>query len=171
MAVPQMKTVSPARALLTRVWNSWATRSLAVGAAATVLDIALGTSLLTLGVHTRFSAMTGTALGAIFTFVANRYFAFRETTPSKTSLGQSAVRFFILTALSSLVHGQVVVWLRDSLGVPFVPAKVVADLAVFTFGQLILLRYVVFPQAKKAKAAVDKALPALDSDAPHPAAP
>jgi putative flippase GtrA len=132
--------------LLKRVWNNWATKSLAVGAVATLIDIALGTVLLTaFQMPTRFAAMTGTVLGASFTFVANKYFAFKDHKPK---LGHSALRFVLVTLGASLVHGQLVVWLRDRFGVPYVPSKMISDVAVFTFGQLLLLRYVVFPKAK-----------------------
>ncbi len=130
---------------LRRVWESWATRSLAVGAVATVLDIALGGTLLLLGVPTRGAAMTGVVLGAAFTFFANRYFAFKEHHPE---LASPAIRFLIATVLSSIAHGQLVVWMRDNAGIPFVVSKMAADLVVFTFGQMLLLRYVVFPKKK-----------------------
>jgi putative flippase GtrA len=137
------------RAFVARLWKSWATRSLAIGLVATGLDIALGTSLLVLAhVPTRWAAMIGSTLGATFTFLANRYFAFRERTSK--GLGKEALRFVLVTAVSSLAHGQLVVWLRDHFGVPFVPAKMAADLVVFTLIQLVLLRYVVFTKKKKA---------------------
>jgi putative flippase GtrA len=141
------------RAFLERAWKSWATKSLAIGILATGLDIALGTSLLMFAhVPTRWAAMIGSTVGATFTFLANRYFAFRERTSK--GLGKEALRFVLVTAVSSLAHGQLVVWLRDHFGVPFVPAKMAADLVVFTFFQLVLLRYVVF--TKKTKAAKNK---------------
>jgi len=126
-------------------WEHWATRSLAVGAIATFIDICFGTSLLLVGVPTRWSAMSGVVLGAAFTFVANRYFAFREHNPK---LAKPAVRFVVVTFFASVVHAQVVVWLRDGLGVPFVISKMIADIAIFTVGQLLLFRYIVFPKQK-----------------------
>ena len=136
---------SALKASLLKVWESWATRSLAVGAVATVLDIGLGASLLAFGASTRLAAMVGVALGALFTFFANRHFAFRDHDPK---LASPALRFVAVTVLSMLVHGQFVVWLRDSFGVPYVVSKMMADLAVFTFGQLLVLRFIVFPKAK-----------------------
>jgi putative flippase GtrA len=132
------------RVLLRRLWSSWATRSLAVGAVATVLDLALGTSLLLTGVaSTRAAAMTGTAFGALFGYFANRYFAFRD---HDRSANASAVRFALVALTSTLIHGQLVVWMRDSFGVPFVVAKMVADVLVFNVGQLLMMRYLVFPK-------------------------
>jgi len=127
-------------------WEHWATRSLAVGGIATAIDICFGTSLLLVGMPTRWAAMSGVVLGGTFTFLANRYFAFRERNPK---LAKPALRFVVVTGLASIVHGQVVVWLRDVLGVPFVVSKMAADLVVFTFGQLLLFRYIVFPKQKE----------------------
>ena len=45
-----------------------------------------------------------------------------------------------------LIHGQIVVLMRDHVGVPFVFAKMIADLGVFSVGQLLWLRYLVFPK-------------------------
>ena len=138
-----------------RVIDSWATRSLAVGAVATVFDIAVGSLLLfQLGASTRVAAMVGVVVGATFTFFANRYFAFKEHNPKLTG---PAVRFVAVTLVSTLVHGQFVVWLRETVGVPFVAAKMVADVAVFSIGQLLLLRYLVFPKTKVPEAGAETA--------------
>lgn len=139
-------TPSKTRQWFTRLWNSWATRSLAVGAVATVLDLAIGLTLKS-GLHfeTRVSAMAGVLIGATFTYFANRSFAFREQTPEMAS---SMLKFVAVTVLSSLLHGQVVVWLTDRLSMPFALSKVLADVAIFSVGQLLLLRYVVFPKVK-----------------------
>jgi hypothetical protein len=42
--------------------------------------------------------------------------------------------------------------LADRLGVPVVLAKLVSDVCVFTFGQLLLLRFFVFPVGRKLEA-------------------
>jgi putative flippase GtrA len=144
-SAPEPIVVSGPRAFLVKVWQSWATKSLAAGALATVIDLSVGATLLALGTPTRFSAMVGTIFGSTFTFLANRYFAFREHRPQVAS---PAVRFVAVTFISSLVHGQLVVMLRDLWGVPFVPAKMIADVCVFTFAQLFVLRYIVFPKPK-----------------------
>jgi len=135
---------SKLRGRLARIWNSWATRSLAVGAVATVLDLAIGLTLRNLlHVETRIAAMSGVIIGSTFTYFANRYFAFRDENPA---LASSMLKFVLATVISSLVHGQFVVWLTDRLGVPFALSKVLADLAIFSVGQLLVLRYLVFPK-------------------------
>ncbi len=127
---------------LRRLAGSWATRSVAVGAVAMVFDIAVGSLLLfRFGVSTQVSAMVGVVVGLVFTFFANRYFAFREPNPE---VAGPAVRFIAVSLVSTVLHGLLVGWLRDSLGVPFVVAKMIADFLIFTVGQLLLLRFVVF---------------------------
>src|SRR5437773_10217004 len=122
------------KALAKKLWRSWATRSLAIGGIATVLDILVGTTCLSLlAVPTRFAAMCGVVVGATFTFFANRYFAFKEHNPKLT---KPALKFVLATSASMLIHGQLVVLLRDHAGVPFVVAKMIADIGVFSVGQL-----------------------------------
>jgi putative flippase GtrA len=133
------------KGLLLWAWRGWATRSLAMGSLATVVDLTFGGVLLFFNAPTREAAMVGTTMGAVFTFFSNRYFAFREHDPK---LASPAFRFAVVAFLSSVVHGQLVVMLRDWWGVPYVPAKIAADLVVFSFGQLLLLRYVVFPRTR-----------------------
>jgi putative flippase GtrA len=145
-------------ALVRRLWNSWATRSLAVGAVATVIDIALGTVLLTVAhLGASLSAMAGTALGALFGYFANRSYAFRD---HDQQTNRSAVRYFLVTGLSILLHGWLVGWLRDVLGVPFVAAKMASDLVVFSFLNLLLMRYLVFPRRQDVVEALGLGAPA-----------
>jgi putative flippase GtrA len=128
---------------LKQVLKSWVTKSLAVGAAAVALDLVIGTGLIVFfEASPRVAAMSGTVVGGIFTFFANRHFAFSDT---GSSMPQSAWRYGLTTLMLSLAHGQVVVMLQAHQ-VPFVPAKVAADLLVITFTQLVLLRFFVFPR-------------------------
>jgi putative flippase GtrA len=127
--------------------------------------------LVALHLPTRAAAMTGTVLGAVFTFVANQRFAFKDS-GSHLTLSRSMVRFAAATLFASVVHGQLVVWLRDTFGVPFVPSKIVSDVLVFTLGQLVLLRYVVFPKAKTPVVTVAAPpAPALSAPRPRPTRP
>lgn len=166
MAPAPMEQPSRFAQLRTRLWRSWKTRSLVVGAASTAVDLIVGLSALwILGEgenHSRYAAMAGTVVGCTFNFLANRYFAFRENNPK---LASPAIRFIIVTTVQSLVHGQVVSFLRDGMGVPFVPSKMIGDVIVFTFAQLLVLRYIVFP---KKKGPPEEPLPAPESDALPP---
>ena len=129
--------------MIQKVLKSWATLSLAAGAVGTVFDLALGTTLLKLGTPTRVSAMVGTAFGSTIAFFLNRYVAFREKKPK---VAVPAFRFLLVTIVGITIHGQLVVLFRDELGVPYVPAKMIADICVFTFAQLVIFRYFVFPK-------------------------
>lgn len=186
---------------LKRLWGSWATRSLVVGAVATAIDLAVGVSLLSFAhASTVIAARVGVAIGSTFTFAANRYFAFREHNPNVTTrslvfivtmsvvvtaasawaagfipapwtvgwlfgvgmlsvtmpaqihwlrhtdpdLKGQVIKFATSTVISMWAHGLLVQWLRDTMGVPFAFSKMAADIVVFTFVQLILLRYLVF---------------------------
>lgn len=131
--------------MIQRLLKSWATLSLAAGAFSTGIDLAIGATLLSVGASTRAAAMTGTLVGSTITFFLNRAIAFRE---SKPRLVVPLLRFILFTLVASTIHGQVVVHLRDQWGISYAPAKILADLCVFTFAQLIVFRYFVFPKPK-----------------------
>jgi putative flippase GtrA len=145
----------------------WATRSLAIGAGATVVDVTIGTLLVSVAhLPTRASAMLALGVGTTLNFLAHRYFAFREHNPK---LASPAMRWLLMTVVQTIVHGQLVVMLRDWWGVPFVPAKMAADLVVFSAAQLLLVRYVVFP--KKSPEATEVAATTSPSTSPSESAP
>jgi putative flippase GtrA len=132
-------------ALFQWAWQSWATRSLAIGGVATLLDLA---AFITCGalwsMANPIRAMIGVTLGSIFTFFANRQIAFRDHTPK---LAPQALKFALATTGSMFIHAMFVWFLADRLGVQPVLAKLLSDIAVFSVGQLLLLRYIVFPKA------------------------
>src|SRR5581483_9675626 len=138
--------VDTPKSWLQRLTGWWAARSLAIGAAATFVDVTIGT-LLVWVVHmpTRPSAMLALAVGTTLNFLAHRYFAFQE---KNAKVADPALRWIAMTLVQTLVHGQLVVMLRDWWGVPYVPAKMAADLVVFSAAQLLLVRYLVFPKKK-----------------------
>lgn len=130
--------------LVKKLWDSWATRSLAMGGIATVLDVMVLLACVNLlGLPNPVGSMIGVTLGATFTFFANRHFAFRDHNPQ---LAPQAMKFVLATGGSMLIHGGLVWFLADHHGWNVVVAKLVADVLVFTVGQLLLLRYVVFPK-------------------------
>lgn len=134
--------------------RSWAVPSLMVGAVATLIDVGvlLG-AIRWLHASTAAGAMLGVAVGSTVAFVGNRRFAFRS---SATALFPEALRFVAGTTVGMLVHGALVRTLADRAGVPVVIAKLVSDVCVFTVGQLLLLRFFVFP-ARRGLAAIDRA--------------
>ena len=87
-------------------------------------------------------AMLGVAVGSTVAFLGNRRFAFRS---SARAWVPEALRFLAGTTVGMLFHAALVRTLADGVGVPVVLAKLVSDVCVFTFGQLLLLRFFVFP--------------------------
>jgi len=132
-----------------RIWKFWAARSLMIGAVSTTLDICAGGLVLLLGGPTRAAAMTGTTLGSTFSYFANRHFAFKD---HQEPVAKSGLKFILMQTVLGLAHGQVTVWLRDDLGLPYLIAKMSADLLVVTFPQLWLMRNFIFPVHKKTPA-------------------
>ena len=133
--------------LARRAWKFWETRSVVVSSIATVFD--LGTGLLLLKVFKleyRASAMGGVAVGSVVTFFASRYIAFRTKDPK---LAKPAVKFILTAVALMVIHGQVVVMLRDHFQLNFVFAKVIADLLVFVVGGMVAFRFFVFKKGKR----------------------
>jgi len=127
--------------------RSWVVPSLLVGAVATLLDIGvLLAALRWLHASSAGGAMLGVAVGSTVAFLGNRRFAFRSS--ARAALPE-ALRFLAGTLAGMVVHGALVRTLADGAGVPVVLAKLVADLCVFTFGQLLLLRFFVFPVRRR----------------------
>ncbi len=130
------------RAVLQRVMRSWAARSLQVGALATVLDICvLLVCVRLLKLPTPVGAAVGVAIGSTLAFFLNRTFAFRA---KGTPVTGQAVRFIISTLIAMSIHAPLVGILADWLDVPVVVAKLIADVLVFSIGQLLALRFLVF---------------------------
>jgi len=131
-----------ARELLDRVLRSWAARSLQIGALATLVDVCvLLLCVRVLHLPTPVAAAAGVAIGSTLTFFLNRAFAFRA---QGTPVTGQALRFAVATLASMAIHAPLVGILADRLDVPVVVAKFAADILVFTVGQLLWLRFLVF---------------------------
>ncbi len=132
-----------------RLARGWATRSLAVGAVATVVDVCvLLVCVRLLGFPNPLGAAVGVTVGSTVAFFGNRIFAFADAEPQ---MAPQVFRFVATTSVGIALHASLVHVLADMFAVPVVLAKLIADLAVFGLGQLFLLRYVVFPEAKEPK--------------------
>jgi len=130
--------------------RSWAVPSLLVGAVATLVDVGvLLAAMRWLGASSAGGAMLGVAVGSTVAFLGNRRFAFRS---SATAWVPEALRFVAGTFAGMLVHAMLVRTLADRMGVPVVLAKLASDVCVFTFGQLLLLRFFVFPARRRLQA-------------------
>jgi putative flippase GtrA len=143
--------------LLSKVWRGWVTRSLAVGAVATAVDVSIGSLLVfVFDWPTAWSAMAALAIGSTLNFFGQRRFAFDEK-----KVAMPAAKWAAMTAVQLLVHGQLVHVFRDWWGVPYPLAKMGSDIVVFGVLQLVLLRYVVFTKSKDAAtAAPSESIPA-----------
>ncbi|HEY1905339.1 MAG TPA: GtrA family protein [Myxococcaceae bacterium] len=130
------------RAVIQKVMQSWAARSLQVGALATVVDICvLLVCKKVLKLPTPVGAAIGVAVGSTLAFFLNRSFAFRAT---GTPVAGQAVKFIISTLIAMSIHAPLVGILADWLDVPVVVAKLIADILVFSIGQLLVLRFLIF---------------------------
>jgi len=130
---------------LGRVARGWVSRSLAVGAVATLVDIAVMLACIHFFAFPNpLAAAAGVAVGSTLAFFGNRVFAFPD---ANRELAPQAWRFVGTVSVGMALHASLVHVLADRFAVPVVLAKLVADLAVFGLGQLFLLRYVVFPAA------------------------
>ncbi len=135
------------KSLIERLKKSWAAKSLLVGPPATLVDLMFSLTLFhLLHVPARWSAMAGVAAGSIFTFFANRYFAFRDKNPA---LAKPALRFALVAIVSMIIHGQLVALAVEKLHVAFVIAKLACDILVFTLGQTLALRFLVFAKNRR----------------------
>ncbi len=146
-----MRTPTPTPKRLSAVWarltRGWATRSLAVGAVATLVDVCvLLVCVRLLGFPNPLGAAVGVTVGSTVAFFGNRIFAFGDAEPQ---MAPQVVRFVAATSVGIALHASLVHVLADLFTVPVVLAKLIADLAVFGLGQLFLLRYVVFPEARE----------------------
>ena len=140
--------------------RSWAVPSLMVGAVATLVDVGvLLASMRWLHASTAEGAMLGVAVGSTVAFLGNRRFAFRS---SATAWLPEALRFIAGTTVGMVVHAMLVRTLADRLGVPVVLAKLASDVCVFTFGQLLLLRFFVFPARRTLEAMARARAPQWD---------
>jgi putative flippase GtrA len=127
-----------------RLKASWLVRALSTGAMSSVIDHAVGLTLASFGAPTRVAAMSGKVVGALFSYFAHRTFTFQDH--SQPLVGSGA-RYAIFVVVIGALHGQGVVWLRDSSGVPYLIAAILADVVFVTPAWLLVLRYVVFPLA------------------------
>ena len=80
-------------------------------------------------------------MGSTLAFVLNRRFAFRD---KSSPVAPQAFRYALTTLGAIAIHAPLVGILVDRLGVDLVVAKLMADVLVFSVGQLLLLRFLVF---------------------------
>lgn len=135
------------RAIVERVLKSWAARSLQVGALATLVDVCvLLVCKKVLKLPTPVGAAIGVAVGSTLAFFLNRAWAFRAR---GTPVTGQAVKFIISTLIAMSIHAPLVGILADWLDVPVVVAKLAADVLVFSVGQLLAMRFLIFRKSMR----------------------
>jgi putative flippase GtrA len=127
--------------------RSWISVSLIGSMIGTVFDLAV---VITLVQAAHFNAAAaapcGVFVGATANFFVNKIFAFKD---SHGHTGAQLARFLGGTALAAAVHAGLVYLLTNKLGIFYVFSKLIADVMVFTVGNLFLLRFVVFPKNRR----------------------
>jgi Kef-type K+ transport system membrane component KefB len=58
------------------------------------------------------------------------------------------MKFVLSTCVAMVIHASLIYFLADRLRIPVVLAKFMADILVFSVGQLLVLRYFVFPRRR-----------------------
>jgi putative flippase GtrA len=129
---------------LSQVLRHWAGLSTILGSVSTVFDLGLVILLVQVfHFNPAAAAPIGVFFGSSVNFTLNRLFAFRD---SRGHVALQAMRYFIGTVVAASVHAGVVYLLTNRLHLYYVLSKFVADILVFTGGNLLLFRYLVFPK-------------------------
>jgi putative flippase GtrA len=128
------------------VRSSWVVKSLAANGVAWLADAStLWVLHQVFGVWTEVATFIGLSVGLSASFLLNRRFAFRD---SAMSLGGSLLRYAVAMAALMTLHSVVVGQLVDRFGLPLMAGKIAADVTIMLGGQLLVLRYLVFPRNK-----------------------
>jgi len=129
---------------LSRMVRHWAGLSTLFGSVSTVFDLAVVIALVQLlHYNPAVAAPIGVFVGSAVNFTLNRLFAFRD---SRGHVVAQAMRYLLATIIAAAVHAGVVYLLTDRFHVYYVISKFAADILVFTGGNLLLFRYLVFPK-------------------------
>jgi putative flippase GtrA len=144
---------------LARLREYWAVRSLSAGAFSSTVDLMV---LVLLVERAHLPAVVATALavaaGAAVNFLLNKYVAFRDPDPQVV---RQAARFATGVGVSMLFHAALVYTLTQRFGLHYLFAKLLADGLIFTFGNLALNRYIVFPENSRLGREAGRALACL----------
>jgi len=122
----------------------WAGLTTLFGSFSTVFDLGLVILLVQVfHFNPAAAAPIGVFLGSSVHFTLNRLFAFRD---SRGHVVAQAMRYLAGTIIAAGVHAGVVYVLTDRWHVYYVISKFIADILVFTGGNLLLFRFLVFPK-------------------------
>lgn len=128
---------------LGRFFSNWTVRSLLIGAVGSVVDLTiLLFTAKVLGLPAALAAACGVTCGATANFFLNRRFSFQM---QGQPISGPALRFFGGTAVLVALHAAMVATLTQHQA-PLLVAKYASDVAILLGGNLLLLRYFVFPK-------------------------
>src|ERR1700722_9710773 len=144
---------------IARLREYWAVRSLGAGAISSTVDLML-LVLLVERAHVTpvFATVLAVAAGAAVNFLLNKYVAFRDRDPEVV---RQAARFAAGVGASLVLHAALVYTLTQRFGLHYLFAKLLADGLIFTFGNLALNRYIVFPESSALGREAGRALACL----------
>jgi putative flippase GtrA len=147
MLCPSMAAI---RRLFERLAKLWVFRSLAMGAIATSLDLAvLLTGVELLDLPRVPCVLAGVCTGATTGFLLNRSFVFAG---NGGRLGLQAIKYGVCVAGELSLHTACSFFLIEKLGVPYLIAKFSSDAVIMNALHLVLLRHVVFPATESTRA-------------------
>ena len=130
--------------------RSWISVSLIGNLVGTIFDLSVVIALVQVAHFNPVAAAPcGVFVGATVNFFINKTFAFKD---SHGHTGLQLARFLGGTAVAAAVHAGLVYILTNKLGVFYVISKLIADVLVFTVGNLFLLRFIVFPKNRRKRA-------------------
>jgi len=132
------------RGTLSDVARSWISISLVASFIATFFDLAVVIALVQWRhFNPAAAAPIGVTFGSTVNFGINKIFSFKD---SVGHLHYQYMRFLLGTAVAAAIHAGFVYVFTNLLGIHYVISKIAADILVFTVGNLVLLRFVVFPK-------------------------
>jgi len=137
-------SLTPTTTSFARFREYWAVRSLGAGAFSSTVDLMV-LVLLVERAHVTpvLATVLAVAAGAAVNFLLNKYVAFRDRDPEVV---RQAARFAAGVGASLVLHAALVYTLTQRFGLHYLFAKLLADGLIFTFGNLALNRYIVFPE-------------------------
>jgi putative flippase GtrA len=126
---------------------SWAARSLQVGALATVVDVCV---LLVCKKVLKLPTPVGAGDRSGHRLDDRLLPQPQMGLPrARDPVAGQAVKFLISTLIAMSIHAPLVGILADWLDVPVVVAKLIADVLVFSVGQLLAMRFLIFRKSTR----------------------
>ena len=121
------------------------------GGCATTTDVTVLTTLVHHGAPIALSAFAGAACGAVVCFVMNKYVTFRDRSPLRV---RQVARFGMVASCTAVITALAMQLLAVVLGVPYLLAKAVCAVLVFSCWSYPAQKRVVFSRREGLESAV-----------------